>query len=100
MALVNTKTNEYLKITSIDLDFQAGNYNIQYYIFKDADQRSRFDVGLSEYELYKASSYNSYGIIESKLTAPQTKLMTAKDTIFAAAYNSLKADIYTGWTDA
>ena len=99
MALTNTQTGEYLKIISFQFDFKAGNHHITYYIFKDADQRNRYESGLSEYELFKQSQYNGIGIINNQLSAITDKT-TAKDAIFKACYDSLKADMFNSWVDA
>jgi hypothetical protein len=97
MALKNNTTGEYLKITSFQFDFQAGNHHISYLIFANVEQRQRFDAGLSEYETYKHGQYNGIGIINDALNLTATG--NAKDAIFNACYTALKQDMFKDWID-
>lgn len=99
MALKNPETNEYLKVISMQFDFQFGNHHISYFIFANQEQRQRFDAGLSEYEIYKHSLYNGIGHIEAALAVLPANVETAKDAMFNACYNALKSDMFNGWED-
>jgi len=98
MALKNNTTGEYLKITSFQFDFLTGNHHINYLIFANAEQRQRFETGLSDYETYKHGQYNGIGIINNALNLIATG--TAKDAIFNACYTALKNDMFQDWIDA
>ena len=50
MALKNPNTNEYLKITDFHYSEQTKNWQIDYLIFANLEQRERWDEGLSQYE--------------------------------------------------
>ncbi len=99
MAIQNATTGEYLKITSMQYDFAKGNHHITFLIFANADQRQRYDAGLSEYEKYKQGQYNGYGHINDALAVLPNGLESTKQAMFNAAYTALKNDIFTGWVD-
>ena len=99
MALINAQTGEYLKITALQFDFQAGNHHINYLIFKDADQRQRYDAGLSLYEQPQSGQYNGFGYIDNALKAANTQKATVKDELMNACYTALKNDVFNSWID-
>ena len=99
MALRNPQTGEYLKIVSFQFDFQHGNHHITYLIFRDQEQRERFEQGLGDYEKYQWGMYNGIGVIEEKLRQELANT-TPKEAIYKACYDSLKADVFAGWEDA
>ncbi|MEN6294536.1 MAG: hypothetical protein ABFD61_00230 [Chloroherpetonaceae bacterium] len=98
MALLNKETNEYLKITAIQFDFASGNLNLTYLIFKDAEQRQRYEGGLSEYEIYKNGQFNSVGYINEELNR-ETEKKTAYEALFDACYMAMKQDVFQNWVD-
>lgn len=97
MALINTQTGEYLKVVSMQFDFAAGNHHISYLIFKDLDQRQRFDAGLSLYEQPQSGQYNGFGHIEAALKATNTNKATVFDELMNACYVALKDDVFSNW---
>ena len=99
MALMNQTTGEYLKVTAMQFDFAVGNHHISYYIFANADQRHRYDAGLTAYEIYKTGQYNGIGHIETALNQLPAGIETARDAVFNACYNALKLDMFANWID-
>lgn len=97
MAIKNNITGEYLKITSMQYDFDKGNHHISYIIFANEEARARYTTGLGDYEQYKTGQYNGIGIIESSLNVDYTG--NAKAQLYNAGYSALKNDMYSGWVD-
>lgn len=100
MALINSQTGEYLKVVSMQFDFAAGNHHVSYLIFKDLDQRQRYDAGLSLYEQPQSGQYNGFGHIETALSAITNGIDNIKNTLLTACYLALKADMFGTWGDA
>ena len=100
MALQNIKTGEYLKITGFQADFRAGNLNVPFLIFRDAEQRARFETGLGEYEVYKNGQFNGIGHIENALVVNPDSSKSTKDAILTAGYTAMKSDMFNEWIDA
>ena len=98
MALLKQETGEYLKITGIHFDFTAKNHHIAYYIFANAEQRARYEQGMSEYEVFKTGQFNSTNLIETEITK-DLNIAKAKDSVFNACYTALKADVFSEWVD-
>lgn len=99
MAITNLNTGEYLKIIGFQADFPLGNLNIVYFVFANAEQRQRFESGLSEYEIFKNGQYNGFGHIQNALEESTTGTETIKDALFNACYSALKQDVFNGWID-
>ena len=68
MALVNSQTGEYLKVTGMQFDFALGNHHINYILFKDLEQRQRYESGMDEFEQYQSRQYNGIGAINDALS--------------------------------
>jgi len=98
MALTNPNTGEYLKITGMQFDFAHGNHHINYLLFANAEQRQRYETGLSPYEVFQNGQYNNFGVIETELSASTDK-STAKDILFDSMYKALKRDIFVDYID-
>ena len=98
MALMNPNTGEYVKIIGMQYDFAHGNHQVNYLEFANADQRLRYESGLSPYEVFKSGQYNNFGIIESELTAG-TDNGTVRDVMFDAMYKALKSEIFSNYVD-
>ena len=99
MAISNIVTGEYLKITGFQADFQNGNLNIVYLRFSDAEQRVRFETGLSPYENYVMGQYNGFGHISASLNLENNEQNTIKESLLSACYNALKSDVFHEWID-
>ena len=100
MALVNSQTGEYLKVTGMQFDFALGNHHINYILFKDLEQRQRYESGVGEYEQYQTKQYNGIGHIETALSAITNGIDNIKNTLLTACYIALKADMFSSWGDA
>lgn len=100
MALLNQSSGEYLKIVSMQFDFTTGNHHVNYLIFKDLEQRQRYDRGITEYEKYQSGLFNGLGYIDVEINKAITETTTAKDAILSACYHALKADMFGSWIDA
>ena len=98
MALRNTATGEYIKVTGMQFDFANGNHQVNYITFANLEQRQRYESGLSPYETTTPGQYNNFGIIEVGLSA-NTDKATVKDVLFDAMYKALKSEIFTEWVD-
>lgn len=99
MALKNTETNEYLKVSSMNFDFLTGNHQVNYLLFADSEQRQRFETGLSPYEVYGQGIYNGIGHIENSLASSPEGISDTKQAMFKACYTALKADVFVDWVD-
>lgn len=99
MAIVNINTGEYLKVTGFHIDVPAGNSNIHYLIFANAEQRQRYESGLSPYEVFKNGQYNGFGHIENALGQLPDATKSVKDAILTACYTALKNDMFSDWID-
>lgn len=95
MALKNESTGEYFKIINIRLN----PMDVDYLIFKDYDQRQRFESGLSPYEHYKSGSYNG-GLLATQLELKGDATKSVRENVITAAYNALKLDMFSEWIDA
>lgn len=94
MALENTKTKEYLKVTNF------GNEGFEFLIFANKDQRNRWEIGgLSEYEVYKAGNYNSKKQYETHITDSVDTRKNVKDNMTTKCYRTLKSDMFAEWED-
>lgn len=99
MAIVNQTTGEYLKVTGFQIDIPAGNHHVNYLIFANAEQRQRYDSGLSPYEVFKSGQYNGFGHIETALGQLPDATKNVKDAILTACYSALKNDMFSSWID-
>ena len=100
MALVNPQTGNYVKITGFQFDFPMGNHHINYIIFKDLEQRQRYESGLNEFEQSQTKQYNGFGAINDALESEPIQATTVKDVTYNAMYKALKADLFAGWEDS
>ena len=100
MALVNPQTGNYVKITGFQFDFPMGNHHINYIIFKDLEQRQRYESGLNEFEQSQPKQYNGFGAINSALESEPIQSPTVKDVMFNAMYKALKVELFPNWEDA
>lgn len=98
MALTNPKTGEYVKITGMQFDFAHGNHNLHYLVFANADQRQRYETGLSPYEMFLNGQYNNFGVISVEL-ASNTDKKTPKESLFDSMYKALKTEFFTEYVD-
>ena len=71
MALVNPTTGNYVKITGFQFDFPMGNHHINYLLFKDLEQRQRYESGIDEFEQYQSRQFNGMELLTMPLTAFQ-----------------------------
>ena len=99
MALVNPTTGNYVKITGFQFDFPMGNHHINYLIFKDLEQRQRYESGIDEFEQYQSKQYNGIGAINEALNSIPTTDNDVYSVLFAAMYGALKADLFKDWVD-
>ena len=99
MAIVNQVTGEYLKVVGTYTDFQQKLYYINYFIFANAEQRQRFESGLSPYEVFKSGQYNGIGHIENAIALLPDATKSVKDAILTACYSALKNDMFSDWVD-
>ncbi|RME19374.1 MAG: hypothetical protein D6799_01395 [Bacteroidetes bacterium] len=95
MALKNPNTGEYLKVVGFQADFRFQIFTITYLIFKDQEQRQRYESGLSPYENFQHGMENFTN--EQWLSAQVSN--TTKDSILTTAYNVLKNGVFAGWED-
>jgi hypothetical protein len=100
MALLNNTTGEYLKIISIHLDFGNNNNHFNYYIFRDLEQRQKYDAGLGEFEIFKTGQYNGINTIIEEINKSADNTLNIKNNLISAGYKALKNDMFNNWVDA
>jgi len=95
MALKNELTGEYLKVINVRLEPMDADY----IIFKDQEQRLRFESGLNPYETIRGSSYNG-GLLDIELNKQADANLSIINNMKKATYSALKQDMFSNWIDA
>ena len=98
MALKNPNTNEYLKITDFHYSEQTKNWQIDYLIFANLEQRERWDEGLSQYERTNSGIYNG-AYLQIELSKNANNSITILNNIKQGGYIALKNDMFNEWID-
>lgn len=98
MALTNPNTGEYLKITGMQFDFAHGNHHINYLLFANAEQRQRYETGLSPYEVFQNGQYNNFGVIEAELN-DYIQHKVVGEALLNAMYRALKSEVFVEYID-
>lgn len=93
MALRNPETGEYLKIVHILYDVVYSRLNIQFYLFRNREQRERFEAGLDRYEKYDFGQADFFCDISNEGSND------LKSNLFAFCYGKLKEGDFAGWED-
>lgn len=95
MALQNTATGEYLKITSI----QLGEWSsINYHIYANLEHRENGDTEF----LHKQTGSVNSGALQTELNKNAASTKSIMDNFKTAGYPAIKADTFdfSTWSDA
>ncbi len=100
MALLS-KDGRYAKVIGVNYDKIHNNHSSQIAIFKDEDQRNRYDIqgGLNPNETVETTIFNTSGQIVEQFNKNASSVKTVQDNLLTAIYRAMKIELFSDWTD-